>query len=89
MWRQKNERFRDCCIAEHDRIGRGSVIVWAEILYNGVTDLYVIDNGALTGVRYRDEILQPFVRPFAGAVGPDFLFMDDNARPHRARVVDR
>jgi hypothetical protein len=27
------------------------------------------------------------VRPYAGAVGDGFILMDDNARPHRARVV--
>jgi len=44
---------------------------------------------ALTGVRYRDEILRNIVRPYAGATGPDFILMDNNARPHRARVVEQ
>ena len=44
---------------------------------------------AFTGVRYRDKILHPIVRPYAGACGPGFIMMDDNARPHRARVVDQ
>jgi transposase len=43
--------------------------------------------GNLSGVRYRDEILHPIVKPYAGAVGDGFILMDDNARPHRARVV--
>jgi transposase len=43
----------------------------------------------MTGVRYRDEILDGYVRPYAGAVGPEFILMDDNARPHRARVVEQ
>ena len=42
-----------------------------------------------TAIRYRDEILDPIVRPYAGAVGPTFILMDDNARPHRARVVQQ
>ncbi len=54
---------------------------------DGRTDLVVIDGGALTAVRYRDEVLQPVVRPFAGALGQDFGLMHDNARPHTARVV--
>ena len=57
------------------------------VSYDGSTDLYIIQNGSLTGVRYRDEILDAFVRLYAGAVGQDFVFMDDNARPHRARVA--
>ena len=63
------------------------MLVWGGISFDGSTDLYVVANGALTGVHYRDEILHEFVRQYAGAVGQDFLLMDDNARPHRARVV--
>ena len=55
VWRQKSERFRDCCVLEHDRFGGLSVLVWDGISYDGSTDLYVIANGALTGVRYRDK----------------------------------
>ena len=54
----------------------------------GRTDLVVIENGSLTGQRYRDEILRPVVHPYAGAMWPHFLLMDDNARPHRARLVE-
>ena len=73
---------------EHDRFG-GVSAVWAGIAYDGRTDLYVIRNGTLTGVRYRDEIFNPKVRPFAGACGPGFILMVDNARSPRARVVDQ
>uniref|UniRef100_A0A803K0Y4 Tc1-like transposase DDE domain-containing protein n=1 Tax=Xenopus tropicalis TaxID=8364 RepID=A0A803K0Y4_XENTR len=34
-------------------------------------------------------ILRPLVRPYAGAVGPGFLLMQDNARPHVARVCQQ
>ena len=64
-------------------------MVWASISLRGHTDLYVIQNGNLTGERYKNEILDAHVRPYAGAIGTDFLLMDDNARPHRARVVDQ
>ena len=89
VWRQKNERFSDCCVAEHDRFGGGSVMVWGGISIEGSTELWIIRNGALTGIRYRDEILHPIVRPFAGAMGAEFLLMDDNARPHRANIVNQ
>jgi hypothetical protein len=42
----------------------------------------------LTGIRYRDEILAPIVRLYAGTNGDDFILMDDNATPHRARIVN-
>ncbi|KAI4901938.1 hypothetical protein NFI96_021235 [Prochilodus magdalenae] len=44
---------------------------------------------SLTAIRYRDEILRPLVRPYAGAVGPGFLLMQDNARPHVAGVCQQ
>ena len=48
----------------------------------GHTALHVLTRGTLTAIRDRDEILRPIVRPYAGAVGPGFLLMHDNARPH-------
>ncbi|KAI4899757.1 hypothetical protein NFI96_004476 [Prochilodus magdalenae] len=38
---------------------------------------------------YRDEILRPLVGPYAGAVGPGLLLMQDNARPHVAGVYQQ
>ncbi|GFV06521.1 transposable element Tcb2 transposase [Trichonephila clavipes] len=34
------------------------------------------------------EILDPYARPYAGAIGNDFILMDDNARPPRAVIVE-
>ncbi|GFX07428.1 transposable element Tcb1 transposase [Trichonephila clavipes] len=42
----------------------------------------------MTGHIYRDVILEQHVRLFWGAMGAEFLFTDDNARPHRANIVD-
>ena len=53
------------------------------------TVLYRLHNGTLTAIRYRDEILGPIVRPYAGAVGPGFLLVHDNARPHVARAYSQ
>ncbi|GFW87623.1 transposable element Tcb1 transposase [Trichonephila clavipes] len=46
------------------------------------------DNGSVTAVRYRDEVLEPIERFYAAAVGPTFVLKDDNARPHRGDIVD-
>jgi hypothetical protein len=35
VWRQKKERFKNCCVAEHDRFGGGFVMVWGGISYDG------------------------------------------------------
>ncbi|GFT31110.1 uncharacterized protein TNCV_1276611 [Trichonephila clavipes] len=66
----------------------GGIPVWAGISLGGHTDLHVFHGGTVTGLRYRDEILDPYVRPYAAAIGNDFILMDDNARPHRARIVE-
>ncbi|KAI4883548.1 hypothetical protein NFI96_026922, partial [Prochilodus magdalenae] len=73
----------------HDWFGSGSVNVWGGISLEGRTALHVLARGSLTAVRYRDEILRPFVRPYAGAVGPGFLLMQDNARPHVTGVCQQ
>ncbi|GFY29535.1 uncharacterized protein TNCV_2627051 [Trichonephila clavipes] len=66
----------------------GGILVWAGISLGGHTDLHVFHGGTVIGLRYRDEILDPYVRPYAAAIGNDFILMDDNARPHRARIVE-
>ena len=40
-------------------------------------------------LRYVNEILDVYVSPYAGAVGENFILMDDNARAHRARITDQ
>ncbi|GFY04469.1 DDE_3 domain-containing protein [Trichonephila clavipes] len=55
-------------------------VVWAGISLGGHTDLYVFQGGTLTVWRYRDEILDPYLHPYADAIGNDFFLMDDNAR---------
>ncbi|GFX76360.1 transposable element Tc3 transposase [Trichonephila clavipes] len=42
----------------------------------------------MTGHIYRDVILEQHVRFFRHAICAEFLFMDDNGRPHRANIVD-
>lgn len=64
-------------------------MVWGGISLGGCTALHVLARGSLTAIRYRDEILRPLVRPYAGAVGPGFLLMQDNARPHVAGVCQQ
>ncbi|GFS94913.1 DDE_3 domain-containing protein [Trichonephila clavipes] len=38
---------------------------------------------------YREGVFKPNVHLFTGAVGPDFVLMDDTAMPHRAHLVDK
>ncbi|GFW32061.1 transposable element Tcb1 transposase [Trichonephila clavipes] len=57
------------------------------IILGSRTDLNV-QSVTMTGHIYRDVILEQHVRLFRGAMGAEFLFMDDNARPHHANIVD-
>ena len=50
-------------------------------------ELHVMAAGTLTAVCYRDEIFDPILRPFAGAIGNNFILMQDNACLHTARLT--
>ncbi|GFV62980.1 uncharacterized protein TNCV_3177731 [Trichonephila clavipes] len=50
-----------------------------QVVY-GYTQLHVFERGTVTALRYRDDILEPYVCLFMGTVGPDFILMDDNTR---------
>ena len=82
------ERFDELNVAEHGRYGKGSVNIWKGINVNGKTDLNAIENETLTALRYCNEILYQFVRPYAGSIGQEFILMDYNVRPHRAHVTN-
>ncbi|GFT88100.1 transposable element Tcb2 transposase [Trichonephila clavipes] len=43
----------------------------------------------MTGHIYRDVILEQHERLFRGAMGAEFLFMDDNTLPHHVNIVDK
>ncbi|GFW76508.1 uncharacterized protein TNCV_1582871 [Trichonephila clavipes] len=81
-------RYHQSNTVERHSYRGGGILVWAGISLGGHTDLHVFHGGTVTGLRYRDEILDPYVRPYAAAIGNDFILMDDNARPHRARIVE-
>ncbi|GFT72371.1 transposable element Tcb1 transposase [Trichonephila clavipes] len=57
------------------------------IILGSRTDLHV-QSVTMTGHIYRGVILEQHVCLFRGAMGTEFLFMDDNVRPHRANIVD-
>ncbi|GFY23305.1 transposable element Tcb2 transposase [Trichonephila clavipes] len=53
------------------------------------TDLHIFDAGSVNGTRYCNEILLPYVRLFRGAMGMQFLFMDDNEPCHRTVAAEQ
>ena len=86
VYRRKKERLIPENIVERNRYGGGSLMVWAGISDNERTELKIIANGTITGLRYRHEILQPLVRPHAERIGQHFILQQDNARPHIANI---
>ncbi|GFU44867.1 transposable element Tcb2 transposase [Trichonephila clavipes] len=89
IWREQRTRYHQSNTVERHSYRGGGILVWAGISLGGHTDLHVFHGGTVTGLRYRDEILDPYVRPYAAAaIGNDFILMDDNARPHRAGIVE-
>ena len=75
-------------VIERDHYTGGGLMVWAGIMQDTHTPLHVFDNGPVNAQRYRQEVLEPYVRLFRDAVGPEFIFMDDNARAYRVLMVD-
>ncbi|GFW14580.1 transposable element Tcb2 transposase [Trichonephila clavipes] len=88
VWRDRGTRNNAAFVRERSQYRSAGWMVWGGISIGGRMDLHIIRNGPLTGRRYADEILRPHVIPYAGAIGDSFVFQDDNAQPHRARLVE-
>ncbi|KFM57771.1 Transposable element Tcb1 transposase, partial [Stegodyphus mimosarum] len=84
VWRAPDTRYHQENIIERHRYGGAEVLVWGGM--GSRTDLYV-QIGTMTSQIYQDVILEQHVRLFRVAMGAQFVFMDDNARPHRANIV--
>ncbi|GFV53749.1 transposable element Tcb1 transposase [Trichonephila clavipes] len=59
------------------------------IMLGSRTDLHIFDAGSVNGTRYYNWILLPYVCLFRGAMGLQFLFMDDNAPCHRTVAAEQ
>ena len=80
VWRQINTAYNENNIFPTSAFGSGGVNVWGCFSLRCNLDLYVL-NGTMNGQMYRDSDNHPLAsRPF---------YMDDNARPHRARIVNQ
>lgn len=75
------ERLR--CVQEVHPYSGSTVMVWAGIMKNRRTELVFV-NGNMNAANYVEDVLRPYVRPFAQTLGSDFTLMHDNARSHTA-----
>ncbi|GFW98892.1 transposable element Tcb2 transposase [Trichonephila clavipes] len=82
IWRERSTRYHQSNRVERHSYRGGGIMVWAGISVGGHTDLHVFQEETLTGVRYRDAILDPFVHSYA-ALHSD----DDSALPHPAVIA--
>ncbi|GFV71888.1 transposable element Tcb2 transposase [Trichonephila clavipes] len=89
IWRERGSRNHPSNIIERDRYGGRCVLVWGSIMLGSRTDLHIFDAGSVNGTRYCNQILLPYVRLFRGAMGLQFLFMDDNAPCHRTLAAEQ
>ncbi|GFX97144.1 transposable element Tcb1 transposase [Trichonephila clavipes] len=103
IWRERRSRNHPSKIIERDRYGGRGVLVWGGIMLGSRTDLHIFDAGSVNGIHYSSsicarysssifplpEILLPYVRLFRGAMGLQFLFMDDNAPCHHTVAAEQ
>ncbi|GFX84849.1 transposable element Tc1 transposase [Trichonephila clavipes] len=89
IWRERGSRNHPSNIIESDRYGGRGVLVWVGIMLGSRTDLHIFDAGSVNGTRYCNEILLPYVRLFRGAMGLQFLFMEDNAPCHHTVATEQ
>ncbi|GFX09466.1 hypothetical protein TNCV_4698521 [Trichonephila clavipes] len=64
-------------------------MVWARKSVGFCIDLHVFRSSSVSAVIYLGVVLDPYVRPYLAAKGPDAMFINDNARVHRACVVNQ
>ena len=87
MYRHQGERFSDVTVSEYERFGGGLVVVWAGMTMDQRTRFCIVD-GNLNAQRSVDDILQPVIVPFLCRMNQGAVLQDDNALPHRGRVVN-
>ncbi|GFT98524.1 transposable element Tcb1 transposase [Trichonephila clavipes] len=87
IWRAPGTRCHPENTIERHRYDGARWLVWGGIILGSRTDLHV-QSVTMTGHIYRNVILEQHVRLFRGAMGAEFLFMDEYARPDRANIID-
>ena len=90
VWRQINTVYNENNIFPTSAFCSGGVTVWGCFSLRCKLDLYVL-KGTMNGQMYRDSVLIDTVAPHFDnhpqASRP--LYMDNNARSHRARIVNQ
>ncbi|GFS85957.1 transposable element Tcb2 transposase [Trichonephila clavipes] len=86
VWRRPGERYNSPYTVLRHTARTAGVMVWGEVIVYDSRSTLIVMRGSLTCQRYVDDILRPHVGPFLNGL-PGAIFLQDNARPHKARVA--
>jgi len=86
IWRRPDKEWNPPCLNPGRRV-RVSLVIWGCITFEGVGTLTVVD-GNINGQKYI-EVIDNFLWAVIARHFPDdnYVFQDDNAPVHKARVV--
>nr|CAH7744120.1 unnamed protein product [Callosobruchus chinensis] len=87
VWRERGQNRLATAIGVAPYRG-GTQMFWCGIRFNGRTQL-IHTPGTMTGAYYLQNIINAIAQPLGNEIGDQFIFMNDNARPHRTRAVQQ
>ncbi|CAF2133106.1 unnamed protein product [Rotaria magnacalcarata] len=87
VWRTSKEEFNPKCTVPTVKHGGGNVKVWGCFAWNGVGNLFFIDDN-MTGEMYKDILAENLFQSSKKLkLGPDMVFQHDNDPKHTSRIV--
>ncbi|GFX86526.1 transposable element Tcb1 transposase [Trichonephila clavipes] len=98
LWCREHRNWRDnewgrVLFTDESRFSLSSdshrILIWREREAAIIPRTSLKGTGSVNATRYCNEILLPYVRLFRGAMGLQFLFMDDNAPCHRTVAAEQ
>jgi transposase len=90
LWITVEQRLQPSLVQRRVHSGGGHVMIWGVITAHGVGPLVFIE-GTLDGAKYRDmarDVIIPHLFGLMARFGRPFVFVDDNAPAHNARIVN-
>ncbi|GFS94471.1 transposable element Tcb2 transposase [Trichonephila clavipes] len=99
LWCREHRNWRDnewgrVLFTDESRFSLSSdshrILIWRELGEAAIIPRTSLKGtGTVNGTHYCNEILLPYMRLFRGAMGLQFLFMDDNAPCHRTVAAEQ
>ncbi|CAF1412664.1 unnamed protein product [Rotaria magnacalcarata] len=87
VWRTSKEEFNPKCTVPTVKHGGGNVKVWGCFAWNGVGNLFFIDDN-MTGEMHKNILAENLFQSSKKLkLGPDTVFQHDNDPKHTSRIV--